>query len=521
MRESAPRQVRQNLSIGPGVARAISICLFLVLVLHAAGVGMDGVAAIRFPLELDYGEGIVWQQARLIPGPTMYSRGQDLPFIVFHYPPVYYLVTRLVASFLPDMRAAGRFVSELSTLLTAGVAGALVYVSGRRAVGGLDRTVLFYAVVTSLLLLSMHAVRYWGVLMRVDMLAIVLGETGLLIGILARGRQPGTTIALLFCTAAVFTKQIVLAPGIAIFVVAMMRNPRAALGAAAVAGGLGLIALAYLQIDTAGGFLLNIVTYNINRTSLSHGLDVIFWQERDSLIFVVPLMVAFVVIVRPLAVSLRDGLREGGLARARQALCLENPTAYAVTVLAVYFCLSSTMLLSIFKSGSTVNYMLEWFFSGVVLLGILLCRLAAGGSATRPHLALASFMLFLGVVLQPLRALPDTVPEEFVSAQRTLVRRIAEAEKPVASENMSLIVQAGKSVVFEPAIVTELARLGKWDEAPLVRMIRSGGFAFFLTTDNEPGGTDRRSPAVDAAMRAAYPIVEPTAIGMWLHRPLP
>ena len=34
----------------------------------------------------DYGEGIVWQQALLIPGPRMYGQIDHLPFLVFHYP---------------------------------------------------------------------------------------------------------------------------------------------------------------------------------------------------------------------------------------------------------------------------------------------------------------------------------------------------------------------------------------------------------------------------------------------------
>ena len=85
------------------------------------------------------------------------------------------------------------------------------------------------------------------------------------------------------------------------------------------------------------------------------------------------------------------------------------------------------------------------------------------------------------------------------------MRRIAAAEKPVASEDMTLLMRAGKPVIFEPAIVTELASLGRWDEGPLVNMIRSGGFAFMITTENAPGGSFHRTPAVDAAMREAYP----------------
>ena len=80
----------------------------------------------------DYGEGIVWQQALLIPGPRMYGQIEHLPFIVFHYPPVYHLVSRAVMAFGVDPLAAGRIVSLASTaviaisiawLVAAGLAG--------------------------------------------------------------------------------------------------------------------------------------------------------------------------------------------------------------------------------------------------------------------------------------------------------------------------------------------------------------------------------------------------------------
>jgi hypothetical protein len=78
-------------------------------------------------------------------------------------------------------------------------------------------------------------------------------------------------------------------------------------------------------------------------------------------------------------------------------------------------------------------------------------------------------------------------------------------------------MRAGKPVIFEPAIVTELALVGRWDQGPLVNMIDSGGFAFMITEDNFPGASIRRTPAVDAAMRRAYPRVEQAGPGTWLH----
>jgi hypothetical protein len=53
-------------------------------------------AVLAYPFGVDYGEGIVWQQALLIPGPRMYGSIDHLPFLVFHYPPVYQLASRAV-----------------------------------------------------------------------------------------------------------------------------------------------------------------------------------------------------------------------------------------------------------------------------------------------------------------------------------------------------------------------------------------------------------------------------------------
>jgi len=85
---------------------------------------------------------------------------------------------------------------------------------------------------------------------------------------------------------------------------------------------------------------------------------------------------------------------------------------------------------------------------------------------------------------------------------------------------MTLLIRAGKPVIFEPVIATELASLGRWDQGPLVNMIRSGGFAFMITTEDTPGGSLHRTPAVDAAMRRAYPRVERFGPELWLHLPL-
>ena len=75
------------------------------------------IGAINYPFQLDYGEGIVWQQADMILRGEGYRPLSDNSFIVFNYPPLYHLVSGLLAKTLDlNWLVAGRTVSVLSTL---------------------------------------------------------------------------------------------------------------------------------------------------------------------------------------------------------------------------------------------------------------------------------------------------------------------------------------------------------------------------------------------------------------------
>src|SRR6184192_2212802 len=98
-----------------------TVLVVFLLVARAAIYLQNAFDAIRYPFGLDYGEGIVWQQLLLIPGPRMYGAITDAPFIVFHYPPVYHLVARAVTLLGIDPLMAGRGISVVCTLITAGL----------------------------------------------------------------------------------------------------------------------------------------------------------------------------------------------------------------------------------------------------------------------------------------------------------------------------------------------------------------------------------------------------------------
>ena len=98
-----------------------------------------GLAAIRYPWELDYGEGIVWQQMRWIFTDKAYGPIDQFPAIVFHYPPLYHAVTAISAGALgTDELATGRAISLLSTMAAAVASAMLVglLLKGRANRGG-------------------------------------------------------------------------------------------------------------------------------------------------------------------------------------------------------------------------------------------------------------------------------------------------------------------------------------------------------------------------------------------------
>lgn len=162
--------------------------LGIILLLGRRTIRYLGYAAqaITFPFGLDYGEGIVWQQALLIPGPRMYGDITQFPFIVFHYPPVYHLVIRAIAVFGIDPLAAGRGTTMAATIAIAVLVGAIVATAVQGMVSANAR--ILGATVGGLMVFAYHPVQVWAVTMRVDMLAIGFSMAGICIAILAGQR---------------------------------------------------------------------------------------------------------------------------------------------------------------------------------------------------------------------------------------------------------------------------------------------------------------------------------------------
>jgi hypothetical protein len=123
-------------------------------------------------------------------------------------------------------------------------------------------------------------------------------------------------------------------------------------------------------------------------------------------------------------------------------------------------------------------------------------------------------LLLLGQVLV-LPASRDFSPAEGMALQQLneLVDRVRAAGKPVLSDDMVLLMKAGKGVPWEPAIFLELTRMGRWDERHIVNKIEDHDFAFVITRH------EHFTDAVVNAIEISYPRTEVQA-GHILHLPL-
>ena len=104
----------------------------MVLLSNLARFAYNSYLSVIYFGELDFAEGIVWQQARPIPSSRMYGDLQEFPFIVFNYPPLYYVVANTLSAAGASWLVAARTVSVVSLCVTAAMAGLIVIESSRR-----------------------------------------------------------------------------------------------------------------------------------------------------------------------------------------------------------------------------------------------------------------------------------------------------------------------------------------------------------------------------------------------------
>lgn len=519
-----------------GLSLGMLALLVVVLVANFSNWVSTTIFAIQSTHQIDYGEGIVWQQALLILRGEGYSDITRLPFVVFHYPPVFHLLSGLFAGVLNiEYLAAGRIVSVVSTLGSTIIIGVLIFRAVRAREGLMPS--LLCALVAGLLVFMFNPVALWSQVMRVDMAAIFLSFLGVYFGLQAPERPRYVYVSALFFMLAMYTKQTTIAAPLAMLLVLMVIRPRLAGLGVVTALGFGLVALFALQLTTDGGFLEHIISYNINRFEFSR-LQLLIHPALQHVLYlciVVSFLLWFFVDL------VRGKPRLNWTQTLRQKISSDQYDRLRCFGF-IYILLTTLSLIMIAKVGSNINYFLEWMFGWSIAIGLFLrqpTRFALGsfglakrrepardmGSLYRPLFRFDLPVLFAVLLFQALLFRPPFDQSIFTHVayqeqQRELLQRVQKASKPVISDNMVVVLQSGKEVVWEPAIFAELAVLNRWDEGPFIRMIQLNDFAFFITKGQkgDPLFDSRYNASVSEAIEAAYPRTEQIA-GYIIHLP--
>jgi hypothetical protein len=512
---TAQTSIEVRTSAGKAAAH-VAVGLLLAVLFYRAGLfAAAGWYAVRYPWELDYGEGIVWQQMRWMFTARAYGPIDGFPAIVFHYPPLYHTVTAITAAVLgTDQLATGRAISLLSTLAAAIASGILVSFLLEGRTTRADRLLCSY--VGALLVFTYLPVVLWAPLMRVDMLAIAFGQLGLVAAFRSLDRPRAIYVASLLFVAAVFTKQTAIAAPAATFTVILVARPRLAFRGIATCLIVGLAVLLTLCWLTHGGFYRHIFLYNINR------LEPAFLWRIVYVAFLQGTYFAFggFVLVRRLA-KLRLEYRSKADARATLGARTDD---VRLLIAAGYLLISTLMLFLLAKSGSNINYCLDCFFAlgpFAAMAPVEVENALRGKPELRQALRLViPFGLAIGGLWAPLPRTDERADSPRAQQLAQLARMIAVADKPVISDDMVLLIRGGQEVRWEPAIFAELASTGRWDQRPFVQRIRNHEFAFFIISEDDGPRSIRQrySPAVTEALNAEYPIRQQMT-GLVIRRP--
>jgi len=470
------------------------------------------VDALGYPYEIDYGEGIVWQQAELILSAHAYADIAQYPYIVFHYPPIYHLLVRTISVLSVDILTVGRGLSVTATCIIIALIGWLV---AHGTDNSSQRVTIIAGPLAGLLLLTFTPVQVWSLLMRVDMVALSFSLGGVACAVASLRRPTLLYAAVFLFVLAVFTKQTLVAAPLATLSIVLVRTPRQ--GARAVAFGvvLGGGALAALASATGGGFVRHIFLYNLNRFDFNIAIDAtLMW------------LCIYAVYAGLVAIALMGRWRLlrpewQGLSGAVHLIRHDDNAAWS-TIMAAYLILATASLATAGKSGAAENYFLEWFSVICIWLGVGIAQslAAIGQQNTRrplPGRILAAVLVPFALLAQQIGQ-PSLIPRLHaglvapanLQAGDAMLELLRGIRGPVLSEEMVLLLRAGKQVSLEPAIFAELAATGRWQEAHLLDMLNNHVFGAVITVGG-PGDAPfnaRYLPRTQAAILDAYPKVQ-------------
>jgi hypothetical protein len=357
------------------------------------------------------------------------------------------------------------------------------------------------------LLPSLLVVMGWSSMARIDMLALLLAFLGLAVFVVAGRRPLWQYVAFAFFVAALFTRQTLIAAPVACLVTAFIIDRRQAVRLAIFATGLGGSVLGYLAWVTRGEVLRHMFLYNQQNT---FSVDRMVRGFVGNVLSILPIAVLAAMSVCVVGLDILKLPEERRWRRVRA--WLGRPGVRRLSVVAVLMLVVAVLVAQTYgKTGSDLNYFIEWNLVCCLLVGLIVFR-AWNARWCLPAVLLLTYVVPI-VSLQHREPLgirglwPPSPADQAHVARRalthdTLLNLIRNTPGPVFSEDMLLLVEAGKEVPAEPAIIRELAMTGLWDETKFISLIHRHLFQLMIIEDvSKPY---RYTEAVAAAIDESY-----------------
>jgi hypothetical protein len=477
-------------------AALLAVALVVLLV--------EGVARVRAPFQVEYGEGnVLASSLRVAHGQSAYVPLTGPPYVFSQYGPLLYWVEALLLRAFGEGFAAGRALSLAMTFAAA----ALLVLLLRRWTGSWRIALLF-----GTLYAALPEVGVWSATYRADPLAVALSLAGLYLFVATEHspRRVGLYLAAFLFVAAIWVKPTLVAAPAAVFLYLLSRKrtrDALAFGAIGICTVLGSFFL--MQHATAGWFYFQLFRTHPEPYTLAHYAQLAGWIVREDLVLVI-MAAAFI----------------GWSLRGRQ---LSLP----------FFYLAMALLASLSAgiAGATTNHLLD--FNAALCVGAGMAYQVAGESThPLPHslrsaaliVMVASALLFstfawagwedtaAGPLETAARMLPYQqrvfpvdleLPQECAELQDFL--RALPGDDVISEQTGAALLAGKRLLITDPYSYAQLVERAGWVEAPIDERIRRGQVAAVVLARDIPRlrseGSPRWTPQFLNAVEQGYTLV--------------
>jgi len=475
------------------------------------------LAGLAYPYQLDYGEGMMLAQARMLAqGQAIYKQAAGFPYFFANYPPVMFVLAAGLVRLLGTSFLTGRIIAVPATLLLVALCGWLVWQTTRHRLA---------AVIAGLAFLGSPYVYHWAPLFRVDLVGLLFSVAGLhVLWRSDRQRRPFTDyslyLAAILFLLGLYTKQSFLAAPLAALLWLLFHDWRRALLLAGLLLLLGLPPFLLLNQATQGGFAFGLLSANVNPFSAR----LLLGQVAD---FLRTFAVLFLLAVY----AWLDRLHH--LSPTRGGAGGEVTFLARLSVLDFYFVTALATIALAGKVGAWENYFFEPLFVLCVFAGLAIAKMLGACYPSHPwypypERRLAAILVPALLLVQAgLMWHTPAAARELMADNRQAYEQLSPLIRAqtgmILSEDLGLLVLNGQEVPYYSFEYAQLARTGRWDQQWELAALRQQRFSLVVLergTRENPDRYQRFTREVLSEVDRNYALVEEVA-RYRVYRPSP